>query len=163
MHKFWSLLFIFISVPGLLYAQDIIRTSRYDRAGMSTNNSDKIDVLRGKYTIPSRSSIISPSFGDDIILAVRRTDIKGDDGPSLQPEKKPVLYNDDALTTYYMLFKKEPVIIGAHSYSFDVYGARYQIHYVKNGYVKTKVISVNEAFVSQDNYLLKVWGPKKHE
>ena len=141
--RFLSLLFILILVPGLLSAQDIIRTSRYDRTGMSTNSSDKIDVLRKRYSIPSRSSIISPSFGDDIILVVCRTDL--------------------GLTAYYMLFKKEPVIIGEHAYSFDVYGTQYQIHYVKNGSIITKVISANEVFLSQDNYMLKVWGPKRHE
>lgn len=163
MHKFLSLLFIFILVPGLLYAHDIIRTSSYDRTGMSTNSSDKIDILRERYGIPSRSSIISPSYGDDIILAVRRTDLKGADGPSVQAKSHPVLFKDDALTAYYMLFKKEPVIIGTHAYSFDVDRTRYQIHYVKNGSVITKAISANEAFLSQDSYMIEVWGPKKHE
>jgi len=162
MHKF-SLLFILILVPGLLSAQDIIRTSRYDRARMSANSSDKVDVLRERYGIPLRSSIISPSFGDDIILAVRGTDLKGEDGPSGQAESQPVFFKDDAFTAYYMLFKKEPVIIGAHAYFFDVYGTRYKIYYVRNGSVITKVISANEAFLSQDNYTLKAWGRKKHE
>jgi hypothetical protein len=130
---------------------------------MSTNSSYEIDVLRERYSIPSRSSIISPSFGDDIILAVCRTDLDGADGTCIQGESQPVFFKDDALTAYYMLFKKEPVIIGAHAYSFDVYGTRYQIHYVKKGSVITKAISANEAFLSQDNYMLKVWGSKKHE
>ncbi len=163
MHRSLSLLFILILIPGLLHAQDIIRTSRYERAGISTKSSDKIDALREQYNIPSPCSIISPSFGDDIILAVRRTNLKGEDSPSVQAGSQPVLFKDDALTTYYMLFKKEPVIIGAHAYSFDGEGTRYRIHYVKKGYVITKAISANEAFLAQDNYAFKVCGPKKHE
>ncbi len=161
--RFLSLLFIVISVPGIIYAQDIIRTSRYDRADMPANSSDKIDVLRERYNIPSRSLIISPSFGDDIILAVRRTDLKGEEGPSIKTESHPVLFTDDAFTAYYMLFRKEPSIIGEHAYSFDVDGNRYQIHYVKNGSVITKAISANEMFLAQDNYMLKVLRPEKHE
>ena len=150
MNKLILAVFILIFIPGFLPAQEIIRTSRYDRAEMSPNRPDKIDVLRERYSIPSRSPVISLSFGDEIILAVCSTDPKVEE-------------SDDALTAYYMLFKKEPVIIGAHAYFFDVYGTRYKIYYVRNGSVITKVISANEAFLSQDNYTLKAWGRKKHE
>jgi len=163
MHKFLSLLFILVLLPGLLFAQEIIKTSRYELVGMSTKRSDKIDVLRERNGIPSRSSIISPSFGDDIILAVCRTRLNGEEAPFIQAESQSVLIKDDKLTTYYMLFSNEPVIVGAHAYSFDVYGTRYQIHYVKNGLVVTKVVSENESFLSQDSYMLKVRGSKKHE
>jgi hypothetical protein len=163
MHKFLPLLFILVLVPGLLSGQEIIRTSRYERAGMSTNSSDKINVLRERYGIPLRSLIISPSFGDDIILAVCRTNLKGADGSFIQGESPSVFFKDDALTTYYMLFNREPIIIGTHAYSFDVNGIRYQIHFVKGGSVITRVISANEAFLSQDSYMIKIWGSKKHE
>jgi hypothetical protein len=107
--------------------------------------------------------IISPSRSREIILEVRRTDLTVEDGLSIQAESQPTIFKDDALTAYYMLFRKEPVIIGAHAYSFDVYGNRYQIHYVKNSSVIAKVISANEAFLSQDSYMLKVWGSNKNE
>ncbi len=84
-------------------------------------------------------------------------------GSFIQEESRSVFIKDDALTTYYMLFNKEPIIIGAHAYSFDVNGTRYQIHFVKDGSVITRVISANEAFLSQDSYMLKIWGPRKHE
>ncbi len=92
MHKFLPLLFILVLVPGLLSGQEIIRTSRYELAGMSTKGSDKIDVLRERHGIPLGSLIISPSFGDDIILAVCSTNRKGGDGV-LYSGRKPVCFH----------------------------------------------------------------------
>lgn len=150
-------------MPGFGLGQEIVRTSRYERAGISGKGLDKIEVLREKYSIPSRFSIISPSFGDDIILTVYRTDLKEEDGTLIQSGNMPFLFKDDALTAYYMLFNKEPVIIGMHAYSFNVYDARYKIDYVKKGLVTTKMLAPDEAFLTQDGYMLKVWRSKRHE
>ena len=171
MYRLLSLLFILIATPSFLSAQEIIRTSRYERTGKAVEDqasiivrtSDKIEVLRERYGISPHAAIISPSLGDDIILVAYRTDHTKAIGGLVNSESYPDFSNNDAVTAYYILFNKEPVIIGGHAYSFDADGAEYQIHYIKDGHIATGTLSANEAFLSQDGYLLKAWRSKKHE
>ena len=162
MCRFVSLLLIILATPGLLLAQEVIRTSRYELDRMDIKSSVGVDVLRGKYGIPASFSIISPSLGDDILLAVYRTDYMKASGAVIHPESYPDVFKNDAVELY-MLFSKEPVIIGGHAYMFDADGAAYRIYYIKDGFVATVMISANEAFLSQDGYLLKAWRLRKHE
>jgi hypothetical protein len=81
--------------------------------------------------------IVSPSFGDDVILKVYRTGLRDADGTLIQSENAPFLLKDDSLAAYYMLFSKETVIIGAHAYAFDVVGDKHKIYYLKDGSVRT--------------------------
>lgn len=160
MYRLPALLFILIASPVILRAQEIITTSRYEKTVIAGENSSGIGVLREKYGIPAHVSIISPSFGADIVLEVYRTDFRKASGsPVLLEKYSDILRKDTA--EYYMLFNKEPAIIGGHAYSFDVNGTEYEIHYIKNGLVATYKISANEAFLSQDGYLLKVWRQEK--
>ncbi|MBF0560099.1 MAG: hypothetical protein HQL08_15115 [Nitrospirae bacterium] len=163
MHRLLSLVFILIATPGILSAQETIRTSRYERAGAAVKSSSEIDVLRERYGVPARFLIISPSLGDDIVLAVYKTDFSKALGGLIHAVSYPDFFNKDAVTAYYMLLSNEPVIIGGHAYSFDVDGEAYEIHYIKNGLVATGLISSSEAFLSRDGYLLKVGRSKKHE
>jgi hypothetical protein len=163
MSKFLTVLFILALVPGIGYEQEIVRTSRYEVALVPEKTSQKIDILRERYKIPLRFSIISPSLGDDIILTVYRTNLKEADVTLIQSESIPFLFNDDALAAYYMLFNKEPVIIGSHAYFFDEGGSKYKIYYLKDGSIKTAMMTPDQAFLTNDGYMLKVWRSKKHE
>lgn len=163
MSNFLRALLILALVPSIGYEQEIVRTSRYELAHITEKDSQRVGILRERYNIHSRFSIVSPSFGDDIILTVYRTNLREADGTLIQFKNVPFLFNDDALAAYYMLFNKEPVIIGSHAYSFDAVGDKYKIYYSKDGSVKTGIIAPNEAFLTNDGYMLKVWRSKKHE
>lgn len=160
MYRLLTLLFILVATPVILYAQEIITTSRYEKTAIAGKSFSGIDVLREKYGIPERASIISPSLGDDIVLEVYRADSRKAFGSPVLLEKYFDIFRKDP-AEYYMLFDKEPEIIGGHAYSFDVNGSQYEIHYIKDGLVATYMISASEAFLSQDGYLLKVWRPEK--
>lgn len=162
MHKYLVLVFVLIlTMPAS--GQEIIRTSRYERAEMTEKSSDRINMLREKYRIPSRFAIVSPSLGDDIILAVYITNLRESNGALIQSRNIRFLLRDEALTSYYMLTNREPVIIGSHAYSLDAHGTGYKIHYIKNGLTTTEIISPAEAFLTQDGYILTIWRSKKDE
>lgn len=150
-------------MPSFGMGQEIIRTSRYERAVMSEKDSGRIVILREKYKIPSRFAIISPSLGDDIILAVYTTNLREGNGALIQSGNIQFLFRDDALTSYYMLANREPAIIGSHAYSFDLHGTEYRIHYIKKGLTTTEIIAPKEAFLTQDGYIITVRRSKKNE
>ncbi len=153
------LMLLTVAMSASVCAQDIVRTSRYERAttedsSASYGNFD-VQSIKEQYHIPADTKVISPSEMSDVVIEVFRHNAKIVKGMSVPMENISSFFVSLAPEEVYALCEYEPVRIGAHSYSFKAANGELTLHYVTNGKVTTVDIADSNVWMTEDGYMLR--------
>lgn len=161
MRNFCIFLLLALTVPSMGTAQEIVRSSRYERANMSTKSEEKAAALREKYRLPAGCPVKAPSQGEEVIIIAYRHGMEVEESKIIQEEKVPFLFAERAMDACYFLFNREPVIIGRHAYLFETAGDAFSLYAVKDGTPSLVEVADGQAYMTKDGYLLKRWKGTK--
>lgn len=151
------LVLILLVMPSMSKGQEVIRSSRYERANMSTKVSERAAALREKYRLPAGCQVKAPSQGEEVIIVAYRHGMEVEESKVIQEEKVPFLFAERAVDACYFLFSREPVIIGRHAYLFETAGDAFSLYAVKDGTPSLVEVADGQAYMTKDGYLLKRW------
>lgn len=155
------LFLVVLAVSSMGSGQEIIRSSRYERANMSTKAAERASALREKYRLPANCPVKAPSEGEEVIIIVYRHGMEVQEGKVIEEGKVPFLFVERALDACYFLYGREPVIIGRHAYMFEDAGDATSLYAVKDGKPSVVELAAGQAYLAKDGYLLKRWKGAK--
>jgi len=117
------------------------------------NNNEQPEAPKQKAEQP-KAKVIAPSSGGDVVIISYKVNMEIPADVILQKDKDPYLFKEPV--AYYRLYAKEPVRIGKSVYAFSVKGETFNIFMVKGGKVISKSLQMDEAYLTNDGYLLKL-------
>ncbi|MFO0753542.1 MAG: hypothetical protein U0411_09495 [Thermodesulfovibrionales bacterium] len=157
MHRLCFFLVLLAALPSASAAQEVIRSSRYERANMNTKVAEKTVALREKYRLPSGCQVKTPSEGEEVVILVYQHGMEVEESRIIEEKQAPYLFAEKAVEACYFLYNREPVIIGNHAYLFEVSGDTTSLYTVKDGKSSAVGMADGQAYLTRDGYLLKRW------